>query len=454
MKRLLVAPRPPLDQRWFARLQPLAAIPSEIYTYMKPPQHELDAARERFYARAERIDIPLLPDEIHRPIILHHLEELDKLKLDVIAGERNDIIRELYVSRIDELITNCRMWLAAAAEDMDTFEQLNRFIYGGPDPAIHAASCAYLREHAARYLTHESIGVREAAEATLRVLPDLEGDSSLIIPDEPTFRAVADLHTTPGGYMDMLFAGVVVPSGLPVGPREGDLILRQVLKNVRMRYTISNSGDVFWGVRHATREVMRPAEYRLPPETFRAIIAHEVGSHLLEASNGLRGPLRLLSIGLDRYELGNEGRAYLREQLATNSVSAALQDIGWYFSLAKHLAICLASGLDGRRRTFSEVYAVVSTIYTLWERLQRPDQQILADEAAHREAWYITVRVLKGTDGKGGAHLKDMVYLEGNVNCWNTARQDPYSVLQGDLGKFDISNSKHVTRLRTLGILP
>ena len=57
------------------------------------------------------------------------------------------------------------------------------------------------------------------------------------------------------------------------------------------------------------RLVRRPVDFRIGAQPYLGIVAHEVGSHLLEAENGRRSPLRLLASGLRAYEHGNEGRA-------------------------------------------------------------------------------------------------------------------------------------------------
>ena len=57
--------------------------------------------------------------------------------------------------------------------------------------------------------------------------------------------------------------------------------------------------------------------------------------------------------------------------------------------------------------------------------------------------------MLKGTDGTGGAYLKDTVYLEGNVAVW----QVPELIPEGDKGKYDIANPRHTESLVRLGVI-
>jgi hypothetical protein len=76
------------------------------------------------------------------------------------------------------------------------------------------------------------------------------------------------------------------------------------------------------------------------------------------------------------------------------------------------------------------------------------------EKIIHDGAWSMAVRALKGTDGNGGAYIKDIVYLEGNIRCWRVAKSNPQFIMYGDLGKFDIANHTHVNALTNLGILP
>ena len=71
-------------------------------------------------------------------------------------------------------------------------------------------------------------------------------------------------------------------------------------------------------------------------------------------------------------------------------------------------------------------------------------------QAAHEQAWVTTTRVLKGIPGE--TYMKDIVYLEGNVRCWMNAAENPERILDGDLGKFDISRQDHLEILKSLNI--
>jgi hypothetical protein len=453
MRPILIPKQKPIDEQWFTLLQPLATLPGEIYNYLPPSPEDKQAAKELFYASNMQANIAQKPNEEYGAPLAQNASELKKLKAKIQKQEASDLVKIIYTQRIDELLTNCDMWMAASEGDTEKFAACNQQLYQAPNREIFAAGCAWVREQALRHITHTSIGVQQAAEAVLRHVPDENGDAKRIIPDEQTYQKLYNLHFSPGGYMDQLFEDTYIPKDGLISQREGDATIKQVLKNIGVAYTVADSPDIYWRIQHFTRHVVRPAEYHMTPPAFRAIISHEVGSHLLERANGLRGPLRLLSIGMAHYEHGNEGRANMREQLVLGSVSAAMQDEGWQLCLAKHIGISLAIGHHGQKYTFSQIYEVMSAVHTFWYRLEQPNRQMEADAQAREHAWSITCRLLAGTNGQGGAYLKDIVYLEGNVGCWQEAKRNPTHILRGDIGKFNLCNAEQVQQLRELGIL-
>jgi hypothetical protein len=64
--------------------------------------------------------------------------------------------------------------------------------------------------------------------------------------------------------------------------------------------------------------------------------------------------------------------------------------------------------------------------------------------------------VFKGTDGSGvsGPYGRYAIYLEGNIACWRAAAKDPSIIDQGDKGKWDITNLRHINELQEQGVLP
>ena len=130
-------------------------------------------------------------------------------------------------------------------------------------------------------------------------------------------------------------------------------------------------------------ELYLPSDYKLNANETRALIQHEIGTHVLTFYNGKQQPLRLLSIGLTDYDTLQEGIAVLSE----------------YF----------VGGLSGNRmRTLAGRVVAASA------RMHGADFQeifrLLDDDYGFTEqrAFIITSRIMQG-----GGFTKDISYLKG-----------------------------------------
>ena len=437
-----------IDEAWHGRLDAFSYL-GDLYAYLTPEEAVLGQLRRQFESSGRTAPIVLRPPHTYQPMFARDLPKLRELRADIAAHESDEQVRMLYLARIDELLANARLWLAADAGDAAEFERQNDYLYGMPDAAAYAATVAWLREFAGVQLAHAEASVRTAATALLVCLPPSSAPANGLFPDEDLYHRVSLLHRD---YRDMLFAGAALPAGGWITAAQGDAIVAQVLRNIAVPYTIADATDGFWGVRHSVQQLLRPVDYRMEVRDFIGLVCHEVGSHLLERAGGLRSPLRLAATGLARFEQTNEGRAYLREQIALGSLSLVQEHYGWQLCTLHHLLVSVATGLPGKRYMFAEVHQLAYAVSLLWASLRQPDRE-RAEAVAAEQAWISTTRILKGTDGTGGAYRKDMVYLEGNIRCWQLAAQDPAIILLGDKAKWNIADETQHLQLAALGVL-
>jgi hypothetical protein len=255
----------------------------------------------------------------------------------------------------------------------------------------------------------------------------------------------------PGGFYDLLFGHASLPTKGVIETAAGDRLLTRLLVALNaLGYRLADTDDGFWGVRYGTQAIVRPAQYVLPAVQFLGIVGHEIGSHLLERLNGQRQLLQLLGSGLAHYEQGNEGRALLREQVVHASWADFAATARWHEILRRHFAVCLGLGYgNDQPRNFVEVFSIMHAVDTLWSMVET-NNTTAAQVAADTATWDLLVRVLKGTDGTGGAFAKDIIYLEGNLAAWQIAAQDPAQIMLGDSGKFDIANPEHLAIITAL----
>jgi GMP synthase-like glutamine amidotransferase len=442
---LLIQPRPALDEPWVGRLFKASKNAAEIWAFLGPKRIELDRAFSGFNEDDALTFPSLRPDGSMVATLEAEQHQLQVLRHDVIDHEVDDRIRTAYLQRIDELLTNIDLYMTAWRADRQGFKRANQQLYGTPDEAVYAAVCSYLKSQASAWLK-ATPALQSTYDRLMAWLPD-GGSADMLQPEEANFKHQRQAHMGNNGYYSQLFHGLPLPSGL-VRPVIGDALIRQLLTNLGAHgYKIANSSDSYWGLRAGLATIVRPRSYALHAEEFIGTVGHEIGSHLLERLNGDRQPLRLLSSGLAGYEKGNEGRALLREQVAYETWAAFADQKRWYEILRRHLAISLASGISGRSLSFGNVFQRLHDLDRLWIGAHDTDNKI---DDVRAYTWELVTRVLKGTDGTGGAYYKDIVYLEGNIACWHAALESPDIIRFGDLGKIDVTNAAHIALLSAM----
>jgi hypothetical protein len=184
----------------------------------------------------------------------------------------------------------------------------------------------------------------------------------------------------------------------------------------------------------------RSTQGKLTPEKIRGLIVHELGTHGVRRENGLTSRLQLLSLGLDRYEEGEEGLATYREEQETGASD--------YAGFDNYLAAGLAKGLDGESpRAFAGVHSLLKDYYMLTE----PCDANRADELA----WNRCMRIFRGTPGNlpGIIFPKDIIYREGSIATYTIMNEDGNDAVDYNVGKFNHANPRHIQLLTELGII-
>jgi hypothetical protein len=445
--KLLYEPQPALDEHWFNRLMPFN---EELFTALGASHQQIEAYRQQFEDRPFNPD--LRPEQVDINAHTQRNQQLSALRADIESQEGNPAISRAYCQKIDELIDQNRLLIASKQNDRETFDELNRSLYGMPEAATFADACAWLRQTADTSYNSQVEQVQAAARAVLDVIPDLNGSAQHIIPDDHVFKTIRERHFAAGGYIEQLFGEQVIPDR--VTATEGDPITRAAIGHIGSNYQLIDSTDELWGVVHSQQVVVRPKGLDVSRRGFMGIVAHEIGSHLLERQNGLRQPLRLLSAGLDRYDSLNEGRAFLREQIMLHSPYEMLGEPDWEYIILLYLSTAFGAGLYQHPYDFKTLHAAMLPVCTLFQSLRQPDNPVYAQLKANDEAWHLCVRAAKGTDGTGGAYLKSHVYLSGNLLAWRLAADDPDVIFWGDAGKFDFSRADHRDIVDSFGIKP
>ena len=446
-----------IDCEMFADYETARQGALETYQDLTPTDEQKKIAIKS-WPLGKNADLSANPDNIES-YIDRKARLLAYKKTFIEDSELNSDVKKLYRWKTNEDLANLNMLIASASGDRHAFRHWNEFIYGKPHEDIYKAALDWIAYDAEKLVesTSRHPNTISAANEVLKLLKNKRGDRSHLMPDEETFERVRVDHVRPMGYYGLLLAGANIPVG-KITNAEGDQILSYIIKNnLQCDYDIKDASGDSWGVSHSKKAIERPKAYNLPVERFIGLGAgHEIGSHLLEKENGMRGPLELASVGLDRYEAGNEGRAVIREEVAYETFDEFGKLVRWRDILRRHVAISYASGIgESSSRSSAEVYAFMNAIDTMYQSKLTPEEPEITEEKAAKKTSSLLLRVLKGTDGKGGAYLKDKVYLEGLVASWFTAKKKGATAIsEGDLGKFDINNPRHINALQDLGLLP
>ncbi len=442
-----------LDARWFEAVSRATKALGETYISLEPSTDTLRIRRQEFEASAYSLDVSLFPDLPVVGKIRDAVKEFESLAADISAQENDPIVRKSYLDYIDNAVANARLVLAAFAQDHTAFASENKLLFGQPRREIFEAACAWIRSSASEALaTGRDDACKTLAQNVLDVVPNTTSDYSILLPSELVFQKVRQLHRQPKGFYDLLFGKGGMPMQAFITQEEGDEICRRALRNIGSDYTVADAANNIWATARGDKLLLRPRGYRLERDEFIGIVSHEIGSHLLETANGERQPLRLLALGLAGHEKGHEGRAFLREQIVYNRESVFLGQFAWEYIVLLHISVCLSLGYDKEPYSFSRLYRTLHVLYAFWQQLRHP-YGTNNDAWAREEAWYLAVRIQKGTDGQGGCYARDTVYLEGNIRCWELAADGPEVILEGDKGKIDITNLDHLAIIRAVNIL-
>lgn len=446
-----------LDVREYDRYREASADTSEIYEALSVSDRKAEILDDLHHGRDADFSVQDLDVERTK----RSIGTLKALKRELIEdGSLPADALQAYRWKINEDIAGLEMLKASNAGDSRSFNRFNEFIYGKPDPVIYGAALDWIAHDAEGFIADDKRPdvVKDAARMVLDNVSGLRGYRELLKPEPEVFEAVrADHMRKDIGFFGLLLAGVELPTP-KVSKEKGDPILEHILHdNLHTDFELADAESTTWSVSGPQGIVRRPKQYNFVTNRWMGLAAgHEVGSHLVEFLNGQRGPLGLASSGLDRYEAGNEGRAVIREQVPYESFDEFGNIVRWRDIMRRHIAISYAYGVgEDAPHSSHEVYDFIKAIDYMYAARLSPNDLTEADKKATEKTDPLILRVLKGTDGKGGAYLKDKVYLEGNVACWLAASLDGSRVIsQGDLGKFDINNPRHITVLQNVGLLP
>lgn len=415
-----------LDDRWFDRFKKVAAF--QDYEYLNGEKKFREDQKHKFLSgeiENPELDYP----ELAKLDFAEKDQALLALKKDILQNEPNETVRQLYRWRINEKLAELRMLKVASAGNDRRFSRYSQFIYGQPEKEIFDYTLSKIKRLIEKKIVSADPQIQEAA----RKIQDLilttysPQETGLSFPN-------SSARTTERGSSETECSADEIKGSFDLALEKYKLDGWSVVVD-REKATAIN-------VSQERKEMVVPEKRKLKETPLRALIEHEIGTHVLRRETGERSKLKLLGLGLDRYLKGEEGVATYREQAILGATD--------YSGLDKHLAIALARGLDGEKRTFREVYEILKNYYISCSKKSGVD----AIRGAESAAWATCVRTFRGTSCKtpGSCFTKDIVYREGNIGIWNVVRNNPDEVRRFSVGKYDPANPRHIWILDQLGI--
>jgi hypothetical protein len=429
-----------VDEHLFNRFLEVATF--QAYEYLGGSSAFREEQKKKF------IDGEIRNPELDYPELdINHLNaietELLTQKADVLAHEQNETVKQVYRWRINEKIAEARLLKATLNGDMRRFARYSEYVYGVPSEEVFEYTVSKIREKAQEALSSDNGELRNSAQALLAVLPEVSAVSEQALPDqeliEHAHRQVSE------EFSDLI--------NLPV---DGDEIDAEGIKSAFDQAIEQLDGDGWEvvidpeasniSINQEKKTARIPEDRKVSKEKLVGLIVHEIGTHVARRINGERSKLKLLSLGLDRYEVGEEGVTTLREQSIKNKVDD-------FAGEPRHLSISLALGLDGRPRDFRGVYEIMEKLHYFENIVEgkAPDEALTK---AQTKAWAGTLRTFRGTDCStpGVCFTKDIIYREGNISVWDIVKAKPEEMLRFSIGKYDPANSRHIAVLEQLGI--
>lgn len=430
-----------LDKKWYSRFEEIGAF--QAYEYLDGDSAARAKEKESFLSGEKEnpeLDYPRLDEGA----LLAKDDELRDLKEKILSTEKNEVVKNVYRWRLNEKLAENRLLLAAATGDMRRFKRYSEFIYGKPSKEIFEYTLAQVRREFEDIAAKNGDPViQQEVSRFLGELPGVSDTSVLRRPDvsllplvkSQTENDLGDILNIPDASEKLTDEEVRVSfeSALSSLSAEGWVV---VIDPKRAGISVNQE----------KKAVQVPPGRTMPTTELKGLIAHEIGTHTARRLNGERTKLRLLGLGLDRYEGGEEGIATLREQ----ALSGEADD---YSGFDGHFAISLASGLDGHPRDFRKTYDVLFRYYFI-KNLSRGITTDEAQKKASNSAWARSVRTFRGTDSQtpGACFTKDIIYREGNIAVWETLNRKEPEMHRWNVGKYDPSNPRHIWVLDELGI--
>lgn len=425
-----------IDEELMARLSPYLVTDYEKLHYNKTP------GLQNTFIGGQVQNFELTYNEPKTINFADAFYNLEKIKDDVVHYE--SVVCRAYLPKLQELKNRFALLHATSIKDDKAFFEQSEILYGLPKLAYYRYA---LRGMDKLLLTIKDLNLGDSrVEQALEILAPLHTENTPSSWDSirlPTLVTAIDNRILKTDEIKMMceqaFIDYDVKGWKAVVARPGDRITFNVNQEENVLY-IPHDDDI------------QLRKYPLTRIKMEALIAHEIGTHIVRRQNGDNSPLALLGSGLDSYLHGEEGIATYREQKVRGASK--------FSGILGYLAISFVVGLDGKPRSFRELFDIMVPylFLSVIEQRTRNNHSLnldIIEDHVKRNAWARCIRTFRGVTGQNPGYCltRDIIYLEGNIAIWQLLEAEPNFEKNFSIGKYDPTNKEHVSILHELGLL-
>lgn len=414
-----------IDSQWFEEYRKLSTMPG----LSSLRAHNRTQEKQRFFR-----------GEIENPTFVYQsladypyeAKKNNLKKLHELIGEKegNSAVKEIYLKKIQHKINDCNIIECVQKKNDSCYDELMEERYGNVSPelavSVILAYCSALE----KIIETSDKKARDAASELCKYLEDARAR----IESEPTH----EFHLVE----------------VSTDTQEKVLSARDIKKLFELKRKEYNLPDWtveidLWGrsnsisVRHKNKKVVIPRGRRLTRSQALALAEHELGVHIRRREHGEATNLALLGVGLDGFLIGEEGLAkYYEKKVYAGAINS---------SLKSYLLTALTLGVDGKKRSFREIYTICELIF----KSMKGVYFLTEVNSSKHYAWGKTARLFRGATGQtpGVCSRRQLVYLEGYLRIKDIIDKGTFSEEQLMRGKYDPANNEHVLLLKKLSVL-
>lgn len=365
---------------------------------------------------------------------IENIQKLKQIKTDLNTNEKNEYVKKIYNSCIDEKILYQEMAQATWQKDDKIFTNIVKEIYKDADKELFDLSRMYTVDFLKDLSNFENKKVKEIYDTLYREITN-NFEQKPIKPLTKMYSNVTDLKLIGQKTAEYAAFAPVQSCAATKEIYQSPALVKMVTQRLKDISAIDQSENVnnwkidiaqnnLFSASHNRRTVSVPKTRVINFTKTEGLLRHEIETHVQRGKQGEISQLKLLKYGLASYEVAEEGLSTFFEQLITGDDKLARFD--------RYLAIGLVTGLDGKKRNFPELAKIMKNYYFLQTIKNREltskdlDNQDTFNEImmhAAKESWTTCFRTFRGTynwlNHEGNCCIKDKIYFEGNKQIYD-----------------------------------